>query len=75
MITQVINCKDAIAQQYLMECVTHVFPLEYHVATLPVLLKHVDWLSAGANKQAGRSQRLQMEKAEARSRKTITNAS
>ena len=37
---QVVNCKDAIAQQYLMECVTHVFPLEYHVATLPMLLKH-----------------------------------
>ena len=48
---QVINCKDAIAQQYLIECVTHVFPLEYHVATLPMLLKHVDWLAAGAKKQ------------------------
>ena len=26
---QVVNCKDAIAQQYLMECVIQVFPVEH----------------------------------------------
>ena len=36
---QVVNCKDSIAQQYLMECVAQVFPVEFHVPTLPVWLQ------------------------------------
>eukprot|EP00966_Prymnesium_polylepis_P051813 1199843-Prymnesium_polylepis.1 len=40
---QVVNCKDPIAQQYLMECVLQVFPVEYHVATLSQLLDHLGW--------------------------------
>ena len=28
---QVVNCRDAIAQQYLMECVVQAFPTEFHI--------------------------------------------
>ncbi|KAL4027215.1 hypothetical protein IC575_015678 [Cucumis melo] len=35
---QVVNCKDEIAQFYLMECIIQVFPDEYHLQTLDVLL-------------------------------------
>jgi len=31
---QVVSCKDAIAQEYLMECIIQVFPDEYHLQTL-----------------------------------------
>lgn len=31
---QSVSCKDAISQEYLMECVIQVFPDEYHLATL-----------------------------------------
>ena len=36
---QVVNCKDAIAQQYLMECLAQVFPVEFHIPTLPAWLQ------------------------------------
>merc|ERR1719217_731347 len=49
---QVVNCKDAIAQQYLMECVAQVFPVEFHVPTLPVWLQHTSWLAPGADIKA-----------------------
>lgn len=35
---QVVSCKDAISQEYLMECVIHVFPDEFHLQTLQKLL-------------------------------------
>ncbi|DBA95664.1 hypothetical protein WJX82_011441 [Trebouxia sp. C0006] len=35
---QIIQCKDNIAQQYLMQCVIQGFPDEFHVSTLDVLL-------------------------------------
>ncbi|KAK8566287.1 hypothetical protein V6N12_059816 [Hibiscus sabdariffa] len=35
---QVVNCKDEIAQYYLMDCIIQVFPDEYHLQTLDVLL-------------------------------------
>ena len=35
---QVIQCKDNIAQQYLMQCIIQGFPDEFHVSTLDVLL-------------------------------------
>jgi len=44
---QVVNCKDAIAQQYLMECLTQVFPTEFHIPTLDLWLQHTKWLSPG----------------------------
>ncbi|OAY57576.1 hypothetical protein MANES_02G107500v8 [Manihot esculenta] len=35
---QVVNCKDELAQFYLMDCIIQVFPDEYHLQTLEVLL-------------------------------------
>ncbi|KAJ9703784.1 hypothetical protein PVL29_005175 [Vitis rotundifolia] len=35
---QVVNCKDEIAQFYLMDCIIQVFPDEYHLQTLETLL-------------------------------------
>nr|TKS00288.1 hypothetical protein D5086_0000185010 [Populus alba] len=35
---QVVNCKDEIAQFYLMDCIIQVFPDEYHLQTLEILL-------------------------------------
>jgi vacuolar protein sorting-associated protein 35 len=46
---QVLNCKDGLAQAYLLECITQVFPVEYHVATLSTLLQHCGWLSPSAD--------------------------
>ncbi|KAK1554781.1 hypothetical protein Q3G72_017292 [Acer saccharum] len=35
---QVVNCKDELAQYYLMDCIIQVFPDEYHLQTLEPLL-------------------------------------
>ncbi|XP_028055371.1 vacuolar protein sorting-associated protein 35B-like isoform X5 [Camellia sinensis] len=35
---QVVNCKDELAQYYLMDCIIQVFPDEYHLQTLEALL-------------------------------------
>ncbi|KAL5557482.1 hypothetical protein UlMin_039718 [Ulmus minor] len=35
---QVVNCKDELAQLYLMDCIIQVFPDEYHLQTLDILL-------------------------------------
>ncbi|KAK9065001.1 hypothetical protein SSX86_016384 [Deinandra increscens subsp. villosa] len=35
---QVVNCKDDLAQYYLMDCLIQVFPDEYHLQTLETLL-------------------------------------
>jgi vacuolar protein sorting-associated protein 35 len=49
---QVVNCRDAIAQQYLMECLAQAFPTEYHIPTLPSWLQHTSWLAPGADIKA-----------------------
>ncbi|OQR74415.1 vacuolar protein sorting-associated protein 35-like [Tropilaelaps mercedesae] len=36
---QVVSCRDAIAQEYLMECIIQVFPDEFHLQTLQSFLK------------------------------------
>ncbi|KAK7114883.1 vacuolar protein sorting-associated protein 35-like [Littorina saxatilis] len=36
---QVVNCKDPIAQEYLMECVIQVFPDDFHLQTLSAFLR------------------------------------
>ena len=36
---QVANCKDTIAQSYLMDCIIQVFPDEFHLATLDAFLQ------------------------------------
>jgi vacuolar protein sorting-associated protein 35 len=35
---QVVACRDVLAQQYLMEAITQVFPDDFHLATLPSFL-------------------------------------
>lgn len=35
---QVVSCRDGIAQEYLMECLIHVFSDEYHLSTLTPFL-------------------------------------
>ncbi|XP_004287790.1 PREDICTED: vacuolar protein sorting-associated protein 35A [Fragaria vesca subsp. vesca] len=35
---QIVNCKDELAQFYLMDCIIQVFPDEYHLQTLDILL-------------------------------------
>eukprot|EP00163_Fabomonas_tropica_P019084 TRINITY_DN3354_c1_g1_i1.p1 TRINITY_DN3354_c1_g1~~TRINITY_DN3354_c1_g1_i1.p1 ORF type:complete len:604 (-),score=180.43 TRINITY_DN3354_c1_g1_i1:135-1946(-) len=35
---QIINCKDVIAQQYLMDCLIQVFPDDLHLRTLEAVL-------------------------------------
>lgn len=46
---QVISCKDAIAQEYLMECIIQVFPDDYHLQTLNAFLDACGSLSALVN--------------------------
>lgn len=46
---QVINCKDVIAQHYLMDCIIQVFPDEFHLANLETFLSTCSQLSDGVN--------------------------
>ncbi|EOD34616.1 hypothetical protein EMIHUDRAFT_467558 [Emiliania huxleyi CCMP1516] len=48
----IVSCKDGLAQEYLLECVCQVFPVAYHTATLPTLLRFLSWLSAAADESA-----------------------
>lgn len=46
---QITNCKDAIAQEYLMDCVIQVFPDQMHIATLETFLNTCTQLQAQVN--------------------------
>ncbi|XP_032672448.1 vacuolar protein sorting-associated protein 35-like isoform X4 [Odontomachus brunneus] len=46
---QVVSCRDAIAQEYLMECIIQVFPDEFHLQTLNAFLKSCAELQTGVN--------------------------
>lgn len=46
---QVVSCRDAIAQEYLMECIIQVFPDEFHIQTLDPFLKSCAQLQSGVN--------------------------
>ncbi|XP_055379724.1 vacuolar protein sorting-associated protein 35 isoform X2 [Condylostylus longicornis] len=46
---QVVSCRDAIAQEYLMECIIQVFPDEFHLLTLDPFLKSCAQLESGVN--------------------------
>jgi vacuolar protein sorting-associated protein 35 len=46
---QVVNCKDPIAQEYLMECVIQVFPDEFHLQTLNDFLQSCSELHKSVN--------------------------
>ena len=49
---QVANCKDAIAQSYLMDCIIHVFPDDFHLATLEAFLQTCTQLKEKVNVRA-----------------------
>ncbi|KAJ8340134.1 hypothetical protein SKAU_G00347670 [Synaphobranchus kaupii] len=36
---QVVNCRDPLSQEYLMECIIQVFPDEFHLQTLNLFLR------------------------------------
>uniref|UniRef100_A0A7S3Z9X4 Vacuolar protein sorting-associated protein 35 n=1 Tax=Lotharella globosa TaxID=91324 RepID=A0A7S3Z9X4_9EUKA len=44
-----VNCKDVIAQEYLMECIIQVFPDEYHLETLEAFLRSIAHLKSKVN--------------------------
>ncbi|KAK9832171.1 hypothetical protein WJX74_001409 [Apatococcus lobatus] len=44
---QIVSCKDAIAQQYLMQCVIQGFPDDFHLGTLDSLLGILPDLQSG----------------------------
>eukprot|EP00467_Chlorarachnion_reptans_P007745 CAMPEP_0114519152 /NCGR_PEP_ID=MMETSP0109-20121206/18843_1 /TAXON_ID=29199 /ORGANISM="Chlorarachnion reptans, Strain CCCM449" /LENGTH=793 /DNA_ID=CAMNT_0001699857 /DNA_START=24 /DNA_END=2405 /DNA_ORIENTATION=- len=44
-----VNCKDVIAQEYLMECIIQVFPDEFHLMTLETFLKSIQHLKSKVN--------------------------
>ncbi|XP_048484184.1 vacuolar protein sorting-associated protein 35 [Plutella xylostella] len=46
---QVVSCRDAIAQEYLMECIIQVFPDEFHLASLSAFLKSCAELQPAVN--------------------------
>lgn len=46
---QIINCKDVIAQEYLMDCIIQVFPVEFHLYTLETYLASCAQLQENVN--------------------------
>lgn len=46
---QIVNCKDGIAQEYLMECVIQVFPADFHLHTLEKFLATCGQLQENVN--------------------------
>lgn len=46
---QIVECKDTIAQSYLMDCVIQVFPDEFHIATLQPFLATCSQLKEKVN--------------------------
>lgn len=48
-VEQIINCKDKIAQQYLMEILIQVFPDEFHLVTLDTILSTCGQLQPGVD--------------------------
>lgn len=49
---QVITCKDELAQQYLMDVVIQVFPDEFHLQTLDLLLAGMGQVQSGVKVHA-----------------------
>ncbi|EEH44263.1 retromer subunit VPS35 [Paracoccidioides brasiliensis Pb18] len=46
LLEQVVQCRDVLAQEYLLEVMTKVFPDEYHLHTLDLLLSAISRLNA-----------------------------
>ncbi|WP_411023733.1 hypothetical protein, partial [Salmonella sp. s51228] len=40
LLDQIIRCKDSISQEYLLECIISVFPDDFHLQTLNLLLSN-----------------------------------
>jgi len=49
---EVLSCKDTIAQSYLMDCIIQVFPDDFHLNTLELLLQTVSALKEKVNVRA-----------------------
>jgi vacuolar protein sorting-associated protein 35 len=49
LVEQISSCKDAIAQEYLMECTVQVFPDEFHLMTLGTILETAAGLVEGVD--------------------------
>ncbi|XP_021966609.1 vacuolar protein sorting-associated protein 35 isoform X1 [Folsomia candida] len=49
LLEQVVSCRDAIAQEYLMECIIQVFPDEFHLTALDSFLKACAELQPAVN--------------------------
>ena len=49
---EVLSCKDTIAQSYLMDCVIQVFPDDFHLSSLELLLQAVSALKEKVNVRA-----------------------
>ena len=49
LVEQITSCKDAIAQEYLMECTVQVFPDEFHLLTLETILETAAGLVEGVD--------------------------
>ncbi|KAL1971189.1 hypothetical protein VTN77DRAFT_141 [Rasamsonia byssochlamydoides] len=41
LLEQIVQCRDVLAQEYLLEVITKVFPDEYHLHTLDLLLSNI----------------------------------
>ncbi|KAK9468248.1 vacuolar protein sorting-associated protein 35 [Lipomyces arxii] len=46
---QVVQCRDILAQEYLLEVITQVFPDEFHLQSLDLFLSAVGKLNPGVN--------------------------
>ena len=49
LLEQVVQCRDVLAQEYLLEVITQVFPDEYHLHTLDQFLAAVSRLNPAVN--------------------------
>ncbi|KAL8971733.1 MAG: hypothetical protein Q9197_003125 [Variospora fuerteventurae] len=52
LLEQVVQCRDVLAQEYLLEVITQVFPDEYHLNTLDQLLSAIARLNPHVNVKA-----------------------
>lgn len=52
LLEQVVQCKDTLAQSYLMECIVQVFGDEFHIATLDLFLAACTQLKEKVNVRA-----------------------
>ena len=49
LLQEVVECKDTLSQQYIVDCILAVFPSEYHYYTLSILLQACRQLKSKVN--------------------------